>query len=119
MADQRVKDLTSVRAGRADKPAKVNLFETARFFADVWVLQPGQTQAPHRHEREDKLYQVLSGRGRVTTGTEQHEVGAGAVVFCPAGEDHAVTNPGPEDLRLFVFMAPHPRLGAEGRPPQG
>jgi mannose-6-phosphate isomerase-like protein (cupin superfamily) len=113
--DVRVKQLGDVRAGRADKPSKVNLFETARFFADVWVLQPGQSQTPHRHEREDKLYQVLSGRGRVTTGADRHEVGAGAVVFCPAGEDHAVENPGPEDLRLFVFMAPHPRLGTPGK----
>jgi mannose-6-phosphate isomerase-like protein (cupin superfamily) len=110
MSDRRVKDLGSVREGRADKPAKVSLFETARFFADVWVLRPGQAQTPHVHEREDKLYQVLSGRGRVRTGAEEHDVGPGALVFCPAGEEHAVSNPGPEDLRLFVFMAPHPRF---------
>lgn len=109
MPDQRVKDLDAVREGRADKPAKVNLFETARFFADVWVLRAGQAQAPHRHEREDKLYQVLSGRGRVRTGEREHDVRAGHVVFCRAGEDHAVSNPGPEDLRLVVFMAPHPK----------
>jgi mannose-6-phosphate isomerase-like protein (cupin superfamily) len=109
MTAARLKDLNAAREGRADKPAKTNLFETARFFADVWVLRAGQAQAPHHHEREDKLYQVLSGRARVRTGAEEHDVGAGAVVFCPAGEDHAVANPGPEDLRLLVFMAPHPR----------
>lgn len=114
MPDERVKDAEAVREGRTDKPAKVNLFETARFFADVWVLRPGQAQAPHRHEREDKLYAVLSGRGRARTGTREHEVRAGHVVFCPAGEDHAVENPGPEDLRLLVFMAPHPKPRATG-----
>jgi quercetin dioxygenase-like cupin family protein len=115
LVTDRVKDLAAFREGRADKLAKANLFETERFFADVWVLKAGQSQTPHRHDREDKLYQVLSGRGRVRTGAEEHDVGAGAVVFCPAGEEHAVTNPGPEDLRLFVFMTPHPRLGAPGK----
>src|SRR5262245_33494907 len=49
MSDARVKHLDHVREGRADKPAKVNLFETARFFADVWVLRAGQAQTPHLH----------------------------------------------------------------------
>lgn len=114
MATLRVRDTSAVRATRPDKPAKVNLFETARFFADVWVLRPGQTQAPHRHEREDKLYHVLSGRGRVLSGVEEHEVGPGQLAFCPAGEDHGVTALGPEDLRLLVIMAPHPKPPATG-----
>lgn len=109
MPDERVKDVEALREGRAEKPAKVNLFETPRFFADVWVLREGQAQTPHRHEREDKLYQVLSGHARVRTGGREHAVRAGHVVFCPAGEDHAVENPGPGDLRLLVFMAPHPK----------
>ena len=114
MAAERVKDVEAVREGRPDKPLKVNLFETARFFADVWVLKAGQAQTPHRHAGEDKLYQVLSGVGRVTSGGRVHDVRAGHVVFCPAGEDHAVENPGPGDLRLLVFMAPHPRPPAGG-----
>lgn len=109
MAPRRVCDTGTVREGRPDKLAKVSLFETARFFADVWVLRAGQAQEPHRHGGEDKLYHVLSGRGRVTTGAEQHVVGPGEIVFCPAGEDHGVRNDGPEDLRLLVVMAPHPK----------
>jgi quercetin dioxygenase-like cupin family protein len=109
MNPPRVRDIETVRQGRDDKPAKENLFQTARFFADVWVLRPGQSQSLHRHAGEDKLYQVLSGRGRATVGAERHEVRAGHLVFCPAGEDHAVENPGPDDLRLLVFMAPHPK----------
>ena len=33
------------------------------------------------------------------------------LVWCPAGEDHGVENAADasEDLRLLVFMAPHPR----------
>jgi quercetin dioxygenase-like cupin family protein len=111
---EHAKDTGLVREAAADKPRKVNLFQTERFFADVWVLAPGQSQAPHRHGGEDKLYHVLSGRGEVTVGAAVHRVGPGWAVFCPAGEDHGVRSEGPEDLRLLVFMAPHP----SPRPPK-
>ena len=107
---ERVKDTTAITEGRAEKLAKHNLFETPRFFADVYVVRPGQAQAVHKHASEDKCYFVLAGRARVVTGAETHEVGPGQIVFCPAGEDHGVENASPDaDLRLLVFMAPHPR----------
>ncbi len=109
MTAPRVRDTNVVRDSNPEKLAKVNLFESARLFADVWVLRPGQSQAPHRHEREDKLYHVLSGRGRVRSGAEEHDVGPGQLAWCPAGEDHGVTALGPDDLRLLVVMAPHPK----------
>lgn len=105
----RVRDLEAVRAARPDKPAKVNLFQTARFFADVWVLSPGQAQAAHRHEREDKLVQVLSGVALARTGAQTHRLRAGQLLFCPAGEEHTLENPGAEDLRVLVVMTPHPK----------
>jgi quercetin dioxygenase-like cupin family protein len=109
---ERMWDTTALRAGRADKLAKHNLFETPRFFADVYVLAPGQAQAAHRHAGEDKCYFVLEGRARVTSGAQVHEVGPGAIVWCPAGEVHGVENAAAAgDLRLLVFMAPHPRAG--------
>lgn len=110
---RRMRDTAELTEGRAEKMAKHNLFETARFFADVYVLRPGQAQARHRHGGEDKCYFVLSGRGTVTSGADTFAVTSGQIVCCPAGEDHGVTNDDPdEDLRLLVFMAPHPRPDA-------
>lgn len=106
---QRLKDTTAITDGRDGKPAKHNLFETPRFFADVYVLRPGQAQAPHAHAGEDKCYFVLEGEGLVTSGGAQYPVGPGQIVMCPATEDHGVENTSGADLRLLVFMAPHPR----------
>jgi len=107
---ERVKDTTTITEGRAEKLAKHNLFETPRFFADVYVIRPGQAQTIHKHAAEDKCYFVLEGQARVVSGSETHDVGPGQVVFCPAGEDHGVENVAAgADLRLLVFMAPHPR----------
>lgn len=104
-----VKDAAAVAGSSPSKMRKVSLFETPRFFCDVYVLGPGQSQAPHAHAASDKVYAVLSGRGRVRVGAAVVEVRAGHVVHCPAGDDHGVENDGPEDLRLLVFMAPHPK----------
>ena len=110
----RLFDTNDVRATRADKLAKHNLVETHRFFADVYVLTPGQAQKPHEHAGEDKCYFVLEGRGTVTSGAETFDAAPGQLVWCPAGDAHGVKNTGSEDLRLLVFMAPHPRAEQMG-----
>ena len=104
-----VKDVAAIVGSAPDKLRKVNLFETARFFCDVYVVAPGQSQTPHVHEGSDKVYVVLSGRGTVRVGPDLHEVREGHAVFCPAGREHGVEGTGPGDLRLLVVMAPHPK----------
>ncbi len=108
---ERFRDTSVLTEGRAEKMTKINLFETPRFFADVYVLRPGQSQAVHTHAGEDKCYFVLSGEGEVASGDGRYAVGPGQIVFCPAGEDHGVSNAADAaaDLRLLVFMAPHPK----------
>lgn len=96
------------------KLQKVSLFETPRFFCDVYCLEPGQAQKPHRHEAADKVYAVLEGEVRVRVGAEVATVGAGCAVLAPAGEDHGVENPGPSRAALLVFMTKGAQLGAGG-----
>src|SRR4051812_19533578 len=78
-----------------EKMQKVTLFETPRFFCDVYCLEPGQAQKPHRHDGSDKLYAVLEGRARVTIGPDVGELGPGDAVLCPAGAEHGIENTGP------------------------
>jgi mannose-6-phosphate isomerase-like protein (cupin superfamily) len=91
-----------------DKMSKVNLFESARFFCDVYGLEPGQSQKAHTHERSDKIYEVVEGRVRIRIGAEEATADRGSVAHVPAGEEHSVENPGPARAVLLVFMAPKP-----------
>ena len=91
-----------------EKLKKVSLFDTERFFCDVYCFQPGQSQKVHSHDGSDKIYYVLEGRGRVTVGTEERELGAGEITLAPSGEDHGVVNHSDEKLVMLVFMAPKP-----------
>ena len=90
------------------KLQKLNLFQTPRFFCDVYCLEPGQSQPPHRHQAADKVYAVLEGEVVVRVGEERGTVAAGAAVLAPAGVDHGLENPGPGRAAVLVFMAPSP-----------
>jgi quercetin dioxygenase-like cupin family protein len=92
-----------------EKMRKNNLFETQRFFLDLYCLEPGQYQSPHDHVGSDKVYLVMEGRGRFRIGADERTLAAGQAVLAPSGEMHGVVNDGPDRLVCLVFMAPHPK----------
>jgi quercetin dioxygenase-like cupin family protein len=87
---------------------KINLFETPRFFCDVYCLESGQAQKPHRHDAADKVYVVLEGEVHIRVGDETASVAIGGAVLAPAGIEHGVENHGPARAAVLVFMAPRP-----------
>lgn len=94
------------------KMTKVNLFETPRFFLDLYCLRPGQAQKVHSHAENDKVYCVLRGEARVTVGAETRTLREGEAVLAAAGEPHGVENASAAEAVCLVFMAPHPDLQA-------
>ena len=97
---------------RAFDPAKMRkstVFETSRFFLDVYCLEAGQTQPAHAHDGSDKVYLVMEGQGKFRVGSEERSLEAGWAVLAPSGEIHGVVNEGPDRLVCLVFMAPHPK----------
>jgi len=103
-------DIKRLDARRFDaaKMQKVSLFETSRFFCDVYCLEPGQSQKPHRHEGADKVYVTLEGEVLVRVGAESAALPAGAALLAPAGADHGIENRGPTRAAVLVFMTPRP-----------
>ncbi len=97
-----------IRRFDAEKMQKVSLFGTARFFCDVYCLEPGQAQKPHRHEEADKIYAVLEGQVLARVGADSATLHEGDAVLAPAGLEHGVENPGPGRAALLVFMTPRP-----------
>jgi quercetin dioxygenase-like cupin family protein len=103
-----VRNFAALRRFSIDKLQKLNLFETERFFCDVYCLEPGQEQKAHSHAGSDKLYAVLEGTAEVRVGTETRDLRAGEIALCPAGSEHGVTNRSNARTALLVFMAPRP-----------
>ncbi|MBM3988500.1 MAG: cupin domain-containing protein [Planctomycetes bacterium] len=96
----------------ADKLQKINLFQTAHMFCDVYCLEPGQAQQPHAHEGATKFYFVLEGRVRASLGTQVRELGPGELAWSAPGESHGVENASSERALLLVAMSPNPNAPA-------
>ena len=101
-------DLKDFQQFSHEKMKKHNLFQTARFFCDVYCFEPAQEQKGHVHQDQDKVYLVLEGEGRFRIGNEERVLGAGQGTMAPAGEPHGVLNHTSHQLRVLVFMAPNP-----------
>lgn len=79
----------------------------SRHLAVTWVdAAPGSQQSPHVHTDSEQIYVIVSGRGRMIVAGEEQEVHAGALVFIPAGAEHAIYNPGPEALVYVTAASP-------------
>ena len=101
----RVRDHVKVAA---EKMARVGLSSTARTQLDLYCVAPGQAQAPHRHDGEDKIYYVLEGAGRFSVGGAEERLVAGEAVVAAAGVEHGLLNDSAELLLVLVMVAPPP-----------
>lgn len=91
-----------------EKMKKVNLYESSHLFCDIYCLKPGQSQKPHAHDRNDKIYHALTGTCHVQLGENIAPLPPGQVAIAPAGVIHGVENRSDTDATLLVIMAPNP-----------
>jgi quercetin dioxygenase-like cupin family protein len=97
-----------------DKMAKIALATTARAQLDLYCVAPGQSQRPHRHDDQDKVYYVLEGGGRFALGGQEERLAAGDALVAPSGVEHGLVNDGTEPLLVLVLVTPPPPHGAKG-----
>ena len=93
---------------RADKVFKSTLFRSERLMLGLNCVAPGQEQALHDHDGQDKFYFVVEGVGRFVVGDETRTAGPGHAVWAPAGVAHGVRNDTAGRLVLLVGIAPFP-----------
>ena len=103
-----VVNLSDYQQFSSDKMKKNNMFETSRFFCDIYCFEPGQEQKGHIHGEQDKVYLVLEGQGTFQVGAEKQVLDAGQGTMAPAGEEHGVKNHTNQRLKVLVFVSPNP-----------
>ena len=91
-----------------EKMQKVSLFDSQKYFCDLYCLKPGQDQRIHSHAESDKIYLVLHGKGLFHIDGDERELAEGETVIARPGQAHGVRNAAAEDLVLLVFMTPRP-----------
>ena len=91
-----------------EKMQKIPLFDSEKYFFDIYCLKPGQDQRVHAHAESDKIYFDLRGKGSFLVAGDEQELGAGQAVVARPNQAHGVRNTSSDDLVLLVFMTPRP-----------
>ena len=98
-------DLATISADRARSGRLYHEFlRVPALSAGVYVLAAGATD-PQRPHKEDELYYVVRGRGRMRVAGEEQGVKAGSVIFVAAEVEHQFFDIS-EELEVLVFFAP-------------
>jgi len=93
-----------VAAGRATTiQVLISAQEGPNFAMRRFSMQKGGGMPSHTNTVEHEQY-VLRGRARIGLGAEIHEVGAGDVVFIPAGVVHYYENIGDEPFEFLCLI---------------
>jgi len=92
----------------ADRMGKATLFRSRRILVGLNCFEPGQEHRLHAHEGMDKVYQVLSGRGRFLLEGHELDMEAGMMLVAPEGVAHGIRNTGSERMVVLAILAPAP-----------
>ena len=65
------------------------------------ALKPGSGIGYHE-QKEDEIYYVLSGRGRMTIDDQPFDVGPGDAILTRPGSSHGLKQVGAEDLVIMI-----------------
>jgi mannose-6-phosphate isomerase-like protein (cupin superfamily) len=74
--------------------------------ARLWRLQAGQASTLHRHQRQEELYVLLEGRGRIRVGEESLELGPLDALLVSPGVVRQVFNDTEAEALWLVTGAP-------------
>src|SRR5436853_7244386 len=91
-----------------DKIQKIPLFDSPKYFCDLYCLKPGQDQRIHTHEESEKIYFVMRGTGLFHIGGGEREVERGQAGIARTGEAYSARNARSEDLPPLVFKHSSP-----------
>jgi len=70
------------------------------------IVQPGKITALHKHRNSEELYHITHGKGRMTLGDQQFEVGPGDSVCIMPGTAHCIENIADNNLHILCCCSP-------------
>lgn len=84
---------------------RTTVHEGPRTVVQVLRLAPGAEIAEHHHPFFDESFIVERGNLSIRLTSQRHELGAGAVVFIPAGTVITGRNTGAQEARVVVVFS--------------
>lgn len=78
----------------------------AKLGAAYFVVDARSTSPRHWHSVTEEIYAIVSGAGVMHIGEQDVVVGAGDCISIIPGMVHALSNPGPDPLVMWVMTSP-------------
>ena len=91
-----------------DRMGKSTIFRSERLLVGLNCFEPGQQHELHAHAGMDKVYHVVSGRGRFLLTDREVDMESGTLLVAPEGVAHGIRNTGSERLVVLTILAPAP-----------
>lgn len=76
------------------------------------TFPPGSDPGTHKHESEEEIIYVVSGRGETKVGDDIYPLEPGVSVFTEPGIEHGVKTLGDEPLVLISVFSPPAKPGS-------
>lgn len=77
---------------------------------NLWLgfskVNVGGRSNPHSHEKEEEIFYVVSGRGKIIVGDEECEIEPGSCVYIPEKTTHQLINTSDETLKVISVASP-------------
>lgn len=90
------------------------------FGVNAIVFPPGISAGTHWHDEQEEVYFVHSGRAKFEFGDDSElELGPGGAVRVDAPTPRRISNPGDEDLVVFIVGGKDGYVGRDGQAPEG
>ncbi len=94
-----VLDVADFAAARAVRSATLEELGVAPI-----CMAPGEEDAGHSHTLVEEVVVVQRGEGRIQIENETFDLCAGSVAVVPAGQFHAMCNPGKENFEAVAIF---------------
>ncbi len=78
----------------------------------VVIFPPESNPGTHKHDNEEEIIYVISGRGETQVGDKVYPLEPGVAVFTEPGVEHGVKTLGDEPLVLISVFSPPVRPGS-------
>ena len=69
------------------------------------TMSPNSSMGLHKHEEDEEMYVILSGKGLMTIEGEQKRVGTGDMILNKPYGTHGLLNDSEEELILLIMQA--------------
>ena len=92
--------------GRVKWMTGPNVNGAEQFSAGVTELEPGKGHDIHTHPDSEEILFMLRGEGEQSVDGDRRDVGAGDMIYIPAGIEHGTWNTGWEAMQILAVYAP-------------